>query len=281
MLGSHTYYTTTANLVSPSVTLNELGTTTTTYVGGVPIQITTNMLTTPPPLPTVALSAQRSVIRRSSLKARPINGTRVSAITNVLVATFSVANPLATASDYNLPTILWGNGASTTATAILPLSNTPNGVVFGVYGTLSGGLLFYGATGTYRTSVAIVSKAGSKATAAGQAVIATSVPLVTVGPTLVPIAGTPTGLQVVATFTDTTNPLPTSSYSTRWTGATARRSVGRRLSSFLGAHSTFRQGTSSPRPALTPAVWSSIERRSHRYRHVADFQRVELGCDRE
>ena len=126
----------------------------------------------------------------------------------MLVATFSVANPLATANDYILPTIVWGNAGSNSAVSILPISNTPNGVVFGVYGALPApGFL---TSGTFATTVTIVSKFGSTAIAAGQAVIAHRSQR-SRSAALCAIAGTPTGIQPVATFTDTTSPLATSS----------------------------------------------------------------------
>ena len=85
--------------------------------------------------------------------------------TDVLVATYSSANPGATVAGFTA-NIGWGDGSTSAATRIVA-TGTANGVTFSVYGNHT-----YAETATYSVSVAIVSASNATTYAGSTAVIA-------------------------------------------------------------------------------------------------------------
>jgi hypothetical protein len=127
-----------------------------------------------------------------------VSGTEGKAINGATVATFTDANPNATASDFNA-TIDWGDGTSTSGTVV-----AQSGGSFAVDGTHT-----YAEEGKYAVGVTINDIGGSTTSATSNANIADA-PLTATGLSITGTEGITTGTVTVATFTDA-NPNATAS----------------------------------------------------------------------
>ena len=147
-------------------------------------------------------------VQDAPLTARPVNFTAVQGTSfSGPVATFTDANPGATASDFSA-TIAWGDGTSSSGT--VTAGNTGGFVVSGTH--------TYASTGTFKTTVSIMDVGGSTATACGTATVNPPAPTVTnVAPTAGPTAG---GTSVTITGTTLTGATGVSFDSTAATSFT-------------------------------------------------------------
>ena len=100
-------------------------------------------------------------MHRSALRSVSISGTEGSTIGTIPVATFTDANPNATASDFSA-TINWGDGTTTTGAVV-----AQNGGGFAVDGAHT-----YSDEGKYTVSTTIKDVGGSTASASGTASVA-------------------------------------------------------------------------------------------------------------
>ncbi len=146
----------------------------------------------------------------------PIFATEDVPITNVLVGTFTDANPFATSADFSA-TINWGDGSlpvADPATEVRLIGGTAAGAVFGVYGSHR-----YTEAGTFSTEVTVVDEDSPGSSISVPPVAALNVTVadspiqvtgLSVGPFTIE-APTPAGLAV-ATFIDAASTDPLSNY---------------------------------------------------------------------
>jgi PKD repeat protein len=132
-----------------------------------------------------------------------LNGSENQPLTGVLVATFTDANPFATAADFTA-TVVWGDASPMdTDLEVRLIGGSPAGAIFGVYGTHT-----YTSTGLFATATTVQDKGGSAIAVtpiAGTVTISDSPILVHVLPISAPY-NVPTAPGVVATFTDLGGP---------------------------------------------------------------------------
>jgi uncharacterized repeat protein (TIGR03803 family) len=134
-------------------------------------------------------------ITDSGFVALAINGTTITATEGsttgtIPIATFTDANPNATASDFTA-TIDWGDGSTTAGTIV-----AQSGGGFAVDGEHT-----YADEGKYAVGVSIKDVDGSSASATGTATVADA-PLTATGVSISGTEGSSTGTIPVATFTD-------------------------------------------------------------------------------
>ncbi len=147
----------------------------------------------------------------------PIFATEDVPLTNVLVGTFTDANPFATSADFSA-TINWGDGSlpvADPATEVRLIGGTPAGAVFGVYGSHR-----YTMVGTFSTEVTVIDEDNVGASISVPPVAALNV---TVSQTPIQVTGlsvgpftidAPTPANVpVATFIDAATTDPLSNYT--------------------------------------------------------------------
>ena len=138
----------------------------------------------------------------------PIFATESQPLNQVPVATFTDANPLATAADF-AATINWGDGVHRGRSSQL-VGGSAGGAVFAVYGSH-----LYTSAGSFSTQVIVTDVGGSHTTITGASnVTVAESPIVVVAQPLTPTVGVaiPTG-TVVATFVDNASTDPLSNYT--------------------------------------------------------------------
>src|SRR5207302_7463292 len=111
---------------------------------------------------------------------------------SVTVATFTDANPGASAADFAGTTITWGDGSAATAATVTLSSGT-----FSVTGTHT-----YADEGAYTATASVVDDGGATASATDAATVADAALSATNGAGVTATEGASTGLVTVATFTD-------------------------------------------------------------------------------
>jgi hypothetical protein len=138
----------------------------------------------------------------------PIFATEHQPLNQVPVATFTDANPLATAADF-AATIDWGDSSSSSGTVAL-VGGSAAGAVFAVYGSH-----VYNSGGPFSTQVVVTDVGGSTTTITGAGNVTVSEsPIVVDAEALTSTAGVaiPTG-TVVATFVDNASTDPVTNYT--------------------------------------------------------------------
>ena len=154
-------------------------------------------------------------------------GSTVEAVEGIpfdgqLIATFTDANPFATAADFTTApgsiTVNWGDGTSSTGAALtITSSGTPNGVTFSIFGSHT-----YTEEGSFKVTTTIVDAGGSVTIAHGLAIVADA-PLsiadgqpnvsTTESPIFpVPVFGAPLFAGPVAAFDDANPAAPVSDF---------------------------------------------------------------------
>ncbi|MDX2039045.1 MAG: Ig-like domain-containing protein [Isosphaeraceae bacterium] len=187
--GTHTYF---GGAATPSLTLavRNLGGSSTTVINGTVV----NQVS----LPSEPVSQQVAVtVADAAISAQgvPISTVENLPLSGVNVATFSVADLSAVASDYTA-TINWGDFTATSAGTITAVGSSPNGVSFVVSGNHT-----FASDGIYTISVQIASTGGSAAIAAATAFVEDGA-ITVIGNGVVATAGTPISNVTIGLISD-------------------------------------------------------------------------------